>query len=286
MEYNEELVLENTENVEQATEELVDGSNLDVQGEKGIPDDPGIIEETPEEKKYSESELNKRVNELLAEKLGKKTAIIERKLRREYDSKYGDLENVLKAGTGINDVKELTDTFTDFYTSKGKVIPTRNNYSENDLRKLAGSDADEIIESGFDEVISETDRLARKGLENMDPREKFMFHKLATYREKKERENELASIGVGKDVLDNAEFTTFASQFNSNVPIKDVYNMWTKTQPTKKVEQMGSMKNANVKDTGVKEYYTFEEASRFTRADYDKNPELFKAVERSMTKWK
>lgn len=283
MEYNEELVLENTENVEQATEELVDGSNLDfsnVRGEKGIPDDPGIIEETPEEKKYSESELNKRVNELLAEKLGKKTAIIERKLRREYDSKYGDLENVLKAGTGINDVKELTDTFTDFYTSKGKQIPTRNNYSESDLRILASAEADDIISSGFEEVVEEVDRLAEKGLENMNPREKIMFQKLATYRQNKERENELASIGVTTDVLSNTEFTTFASQFNTNVPIKDVYTMWTKTQPTKKVEQMGSMKNTV--PNKVKDYYTEDEISKLTLDDLN-NPDVWNAVRKSMT---
>jgi hypothetical protein len=272
MEYNEELVLENTENVEeQATEELVDGAKVE-EVEQPI--------ETPEEKKYSESELNERVDKLLAEKLGKKTAIIERKLRREYDSKYGDLENVLKAGTGINDVKELTDTFTDFYTSKGKQIPTRNNYSESDLRILASAEAEDIISSGFEEVVEEVDRLAEKGLENMNPREKIMFQKLATYRQNKERENELASIGVTTDVLNNTEFTTFASQFNSNVPIKDVYTMWTKTQPTKKVEQMGSMKNTV--PNKVKDYYTEDEISRLTLDDLN-NPDVWNAVRKSMT---
>lgn len=279
MEYNEELVLENTENVEQATEELVDGAKV---GEETVnaTENEVTTNETPEEKLYSESELNERVNELLAEKLGKKTAIIERKLRREYDSKYGDLENVLKAGTGINDVKELTDTFTDFYTSKGKQIPTRNNYSENDLKILAGAEADDIISSGFEEVVEEVDRLAEKGLENMNPREKIMFQKLATYRQNKERENELASIGVTTDVLNNTEFTNFASQFNSNVPIKDVYNMWTKTQPTKKVEQMGSMKNTT--PNKVKDYYTEAEISKLTLDDLN-DPDVWNAVRNSMT---
>lgn len=274
MEYNEELVLENTENVEQTTEEMTTEEDVNT------VDEATVEEESVEEKLYSESELNKRVNELLAEKLGKKTAIIERKLRREYDSKYGDLENVLKAGTGINDVKELTDTFTDFYTSKGKQIPTRNNYSESDLRILASAEAEDIISSGFEEVVEEVDRLAEKGLENMNPREKIMFQKLATYRQNKERENELASIGVTTDVLNNTEFTTFASQFNSNVPIKDVYTMWTKTQPTKKVEQMGSMKNTV--PNKVKDYYTEDEISRLTLDDLN-NPDVWNAVRKSMT---
>ena len=48
---------------------------------------------------------------------------------------------------------------------------------------------------------------------------------------------------------------------------------------------MGSMKNATSTDSGVKDFYTRDEALKFTRKDYDKNPELFKAVERSMLKW-
>ena len=35
----------------------------------------------------------------------------------------------------------------------------------------------------------------------------------------------------------------------------------------------------------IKDFYTYEEASKFTRKDFDKNPALFKAVERSMTMW-
>lgn len=280
MEDNKELVLENTENVEQTTEEMTTEEILNTESEAIVE------EESVEEKLYSEDELNKRVNELLAEKLGKKTAIIERKLRKEYDSKYGDLENVLRAGTGEDTIEGITDKFKGFYKQKGINIPDRSNYSENDLKILANAEADDIISTGFDEVVEEVDRLAEIGLENMNPREKIVFHKLATYRQNMERENELASIGVNKDVLNNAEFTTFASQFNSNVPIKEVYNMWTKTQPTKKVEQMGSMKNTNVKDNGVKDFYTYEESLKFTRKDFDNNPELFKAVEKSMQKWK
>ena len=85
---------------------------------------------------------------------------------------------------------------------------------------------------------------------------------------------------ISKDVLDSTEFNNFASQFVSNVPIKQVYDMWTKTQPKPKVEQMGSMKNTSTKT--IKDYYTPEEARRLTNADYDNNPELEKIIENSM----
>ena len=256
MEINENLVTEEvTENVEQATEELVNGAKTQTteEGVNNVDDSTLDTESVEAPKLYTEADLQKIKDDI--KKNAKKNA--ERKIRRDFERKYGELENVLRAGTGIEDIEDITSTFTDFYTNKGKVIPTRNNYSENDLRILAGAEAEDIISAGYEEVVEEVDRLADKGLENMNPREKIVFQKLATYRQTKERENELASIGVNRDVLDNTEFTTFASQFNTNVPIKEVYNMWTKTQPTKKVEQMGSMKNTT--PNKVKDYYTEEE---------------------------
>jgi len=285
MEDNKELVTEVTENVEeQATEELVDGAKV---GEETVntTENEVTTEETPEEKLYSESELNEKLDELLADKLKKKTAIIERRVRKELDSKYADdleLAYITKQGIGVEDSKEAKDRMRTFYRNKRIDIPEyQRNYSENELRVLAQAEADEIIESGFDDVVLEVDRLADKGLDNMTSREKIVFKQLAEYRQGKERENELLSIGA-KDVLNSTEFNDFASQFNSNVSIKQVYDMWTKTQPKPKVEQIGSMKNTT--PNRVKDYYTPDEARRLTSKDLD-NPEVMKAVEKSMQIW-
>ena len=56
-------------------------------------------------------------------------------------------------------------------------------------------------------------------------------------------------------------------------------------QPKKEVRTMGSLKNNTTNDTGVKDFYTRDEALKFTKKDFDNNPELFKAVEKSMLKW-
>lgn len=283
MEDNKELVTDVTENVEQATEELVDGAKTQETTEEVV----NAVDETTadtkpvEEKLYSVSELNQKLDELLADKIGKKTAIIKRQLRREYDEKYGELENVLKAGTGESDIKTITDTFTDFYTKKGINIPQRANYNESDLKILANAEADDIINSSFNEVVEETDRLADKGLDNMSPREKIVFKKLAEYRKSKERENELASIGAMK-VTNDKEFNDFASQFNSNVPIKTVYEMYTKTRPQPKVEQIGSMKSTVPNKT--KDYYTPDEVDRLTPEQL-RDPKIMDAVDNSMKIW-
>jgi hypothetical protein len=61
--------------------------------------------------------------------------------------------------------------------------------------------------------------------------------------------------------------------------------MFIKFKPKPKVETIGSMKGATSKDNGVKDFYSYEESLQFTKEDFDRNPELFKAVEKSMLKW-
>jgi hypothetical protein len=236
-------------------------------------------EQTP--KMYTEAEMNARVDEILGKKIARKEA----KIRKEYERKYGDLEDILKAGTGKESVEEVTDTLKSFYQSKGINIPQRAEYSSKDIELLAKAEADEIIRGGFEDVVDEVDRLTELGVDNMTAREKAVFKVLAEHRQNTERDKELAQIGVGKDVYNSKEFQDFASKFNPNTPIKDIYDIYNKTLPKKEVRTMGSMKNSTSDDGTVKDFYTRDEALQFTKKDFDKNPALYKAVQESMLKW-
>jgi len=119
----------------------------------------------------------------------------------------------------------------------------------------------------------------------MSPREKAVFKALAEHRQNAERGKELSKIGVTEEVYGSREFKDFASKFNPNTPIKDIYDIYHKTQPKKEIKTMGSMKNSESGDNGVKDFYTVEEARQFTKKDFDKNPALFAAIEKSMLKW-
>ena len=253
MENNENFVAEQvTENVEQTTEQ------------------------TP--KMFTQDE----VNEIVGKAKARNTA----KIRREYDRKYGNLTDVLKAGTGKESVEEITDAFTQFYQNKGVYLHKIPSYSDADIAVLARADAEEIIRGGYDDVVEEVDRLADIGAENMTAREKALFKTLAEHRQSTERGMELSKIGVTEDVYGSKEFNDFASKFNPSTPIRDIYDIYQKTQPRKEIKPMGSMKSSGPSDNGVKDYYSPEEAKRFTRADFDRNPALFAAVEKSMLKWK
>lgn len=258
MENMNEVVTEVNENVEPTTEEVVEQV------------------ETPE-KVYTESD----VDEIVGKRLRRREA----KIRKEYERKYGNLESVLKAGTGKETVEEMTDTFSEFYKSKGIEIPKEPTYSEKDISVLAKADAEDIIQSGYEEVVDEVDRLAEIGVANMSDREKAVFTKLAEYRKATEQGKELEKIGVTKDVYTSKEFTDFASKFSANTPVTEIYDIYNKMQPQKEIRTMGSMRANTPQDKGVKEFYTRDEALKFTKKDFDNNPELFKAVERSMLKW-
>jgi hypothetical protein len=254
MENNEILVANATENAEQTAEQ------------------------TPV-KTYTQEEVDAIV--------GKKIARTRAKVEKEYDRKYGALTDVLEAGTGKSGVKELTDMFSEFYESKGvKIRKDDAAYSSKDIEILAKAEAGDIIRGGYDDVVEEVDRLAEIGVENMTAREKALFNELAKHRQGAERGRKLSELGVTEDVYESDDFKAFAGKFNSNTPIEDVYDIYKKTQPKKEIHTMGSMKNTSATDGDVKDYYSFEEAKRFTKADFDKNPKLFAAVEKSMAKWK
>ena len=219
-------------------------------------------------------------------KLDKKVSRTTAKVRKEYERKYGDLENVLRAGTGKETVEELTQAFTDFYKKNGMEIPSKPQYTERDTEILARHEADEIIKYGLEEVIEEVDRLADLGVDNMTQKEKAMFKHLAEYRKATEEGNALEKLGVSKEVYTSNEFKDFAKKFSATTPITEIYEIYNSQKPKKELGQMGSMTSTVQKDKGIKDFYTVEEAKKFTKKDFDNNPKLFEAVQKSMYAWK
>ena len=278
-EENENLVEEETtENAEEQTaEEIVEEDNGKILEESSTEEK---VEEEPkeQEKVYTEEEFNNRLDEILAKKIARKEA----KIRREYERKYGEAENILKAGLEKDTFEDAVDELKNFYTEKGVQIP-KYEPSPREAEILADAEAREIIDSGYDDIVEEVDRLAEIGVDNMTPREKIVFSKLAEYRKSEEERRELASIGVKDDVIDSKEFQEFSSQFTSNTPISKVYELYTKTLDKPKIEKIGSMKNGNSQEE--KTYYSPEDVDKLTPEDYD-NPVIFKRVHDSMAKWK
>lgn len=276
-EENNDLVTDVTENVEElATEELVDGA---VEGTTET-EETVVTEESV--KTYTDAE----VDEIIKNRLGRQERSLTKKFEKQL-SAYKEAESVLNAGLGTSSITEATEQMRDFYTKKGVEIPKyESSYSEYDMKAGAEREAQEIIEAGIEDVIEEVDRLADIGVDNMTPREKLVFNKLASYRKAEQDKEELASIGVSEKALQEQDFIDFAKDLNPNMSVKDKYEKYLKYRPTPKVETAGSMRSTTTQETGVKDFYTHEEAMKFTTKDFENNPELYKAVERSSYKWK
>lgn len=241
------------------------------------PTEESVVEqaEVPAEKTYTQSELD----EIVGKRLARNSA----KIRKEYDRKlqqYGDLEEVLKAGTGKQSVEEMTNGFKEFYASKGVKLPEKPRYSDKDIEVLARAEAEEVIRSGYEDVVEEVDRLASLGVEKMTPRDRAYFNILAQHRETAELQNELQGIGVTEDEYNSKEFQEFKGKFNSATPVSDIWNIYQKTLPKKEVKSMGSMKQKF--ESREKDYYSPEDIDRLTEDDL-KNPKVWEAVRRSMT---
>ena len=235
-------------------------------------------EQQPAEKTYTQSE----VDMLMGQRVARNTA----KIRKEYDTEYGALVDVLKAATGKETVQEITDDLKGFYQKKGVKFPQQKpQYSQKEIEVLARAEAEEIIGLGDGEINEELNRLTRIGADKMSAKDKAVFKALSDHQKSAEQSRELAKMGVEQSVIDSKEFKTFAKKFTDNTPITEIYDIYSKHKPKKELKTAGSMKSQNSNDNSVKDFYSFEEASKFTKADFDRNPELYKKVCESMTKW-
>lgn len=280
MEDNKELVEETTENVEEETTEEITQEEPQENLEEVETTEEDLSVEDKEEK-HEDVFTKEQVDELIAKKLARKEA----KIRKEYNNKYRKLENVVNAGLGTSSTDEAVAKLTEFYTSKGINIPELSNYDDDDIETLGQADADRVISLGYDEICEEVDRLNELGIENMSKRDKVEFQRLATERQRLEDLKELASIGVDADILNDRDFINYTEKLNPNLSLKEKYEMYLGTQPKKKINKIGSMKNTEVAHSELKDFYTKEEAKKFTSEDFDKYPKLEEIIVKSMSKW-
>ena len=259
------LVTDVTENVEETTEEMTTEEDVNT------VDNATVEAESVEEKLYSESELNARVDELLAKKIGGKLSKQEKKLRKAFEKElagYKEAESVLNAGLGTSNIKEATENLREFYTKKGVDIPKYSpSYNEYDMKAGVKAEVQDMIDTyDFDELEEEANRLADIGLDNMSNREKEVFKRLGDYLTTEKSKKELASIGVTDKDLNDNDYIEFKKNRNPNMSEKQKYEMYTKYKPKPKVEPIGSMKGTKSEDSTVKDNYTYEEAMKFTKA--------------------
>ena len=258
-----------TENVEtQTTEENAEGIEL--------TDTTDTTESVEEEKEEVKTFTQEEVDEIVKRRLARK----ERDYQKEL-SKYKSTEEVLKKGLNATDITDAESKLREFWKAEGVSLPepTKPGLTDSEIKILAKAEADDIIESG--DAEAEANRLASKGYENMNSREKEIFNTLAEHLTKEKKIQELKSIGVKSDLLDSKDFKEFASKFNQSTSIKDIYELYKQThKETKTIKKIGDLTSPTPDTTKTR--YTDEEISRLTSEQLD-DDRVWEAVRRSMT---
>ncbi|MBQ8043420.1 MAG: hypothetical protein IJ272_04650 [Clostridia bacterium] len=273
-----------TENVEtETTEEIQEEVNTETLETE--------VEETEVEETKVEEKLltftQEKLNEMMEDRVRREKNTSKRNeanIRREYEEKLADIENIIKAGFGTNNLDEGLTRITELCKSKGITIPERKaSYSQGDLEVLANHAANEIIADGYDAVDLELKKLANKGVDKMTSREKLIFSKLNDTKKVLDSEKELASIGVKPEILQSKEFKDFADKFTgSKFSMKEVYEIYAKEiKPKPKAKPIGSMVNNN--PGKVKDFISEAEYDKMTDKEIEENMPL---IRKSMLKWR
>lgn len=276
---NDEEVLEQTnetENVDTVTTEENQGEVTEAEGtNEGSKKEENKLEIT-------QDELNRMIEERV--KREKNTSRRnESNLRQEYENKIANIENIIKAGFGTNNLDEGLDRIAELCKQKGIKIPDMiNSNSQSDLEVLANHSASEIIADGYDAVDSELKRLAGKGVDKMTTREKLIFSKLNDQKKQMDNERELEAIGVKREILDSKEFKDFADKFTgSKFSMKEVYEMYAQNnKPKPKAKPIGSMINNNPKQP--KDFISEAEFDKMSKKEIQDNMSV---IRKSMLRW-
>lgn len=276
MENSSTLISDEIENEEELT------SEENTQEEETLVDDSSqsgeeIKEEEPQGKFYTDEEFNKAVNEVADRRVARKM----RKFERELD-KYKDTENVLKSQLGGENIDEINTNLRNLYENEGVQLPSR--YVSEDkgyIEYLATQDSDDVIAEGYDAIKSEANRLATIGYDNLNSKDKIVFTKLCDALDNEEDKRTLKSLNVDTKILEDNDFISYRQQFNRNVPISKIYEMYSGIKETK-INTPGDLSNNS---TVEKEYFTDEEINALTMEDLD-DPAIWDKLRKTQTKQK
>lgn len=278
----DEEMLETTNETENVETETTEEIQEEVETEAAETEVEETEVEETEVKTFTQEELNEKISDRVRREQNTSKRR-EADIRREYEDKLADIENIIKAGFGTENLDDGLARITELCKNKGIKIPERKtSYSQNDLEVLANHAANEIIADGYDAVDLELKKLANKGVDKMTSREKLIFSKLNDTKKVMDSEKELASIGVKPEILQSKEFKDFADKFTgSKFSMKEVYELYAKeTKPKPKAKPIGSMINNN--PGKVKDFISEAEYDKMSDKEIEENMPL---IRKSMLKW-
>lgn len=248
--------------------------------------DPAVAEGSEQQQAQSVAQpektfTQKEVNAFVESRVARERTKYEQNIKRE----YGPLMDVLSAGTGKSNPREIAEQLRTYYQGKGVSFPEQPAYSERELAILAQADAKEIIGSGADEVKDEVSRLEKLGESGRSPKENALLRVLAEHQQAQQRRADFLKHGITEQELESNDFQALVGLCSASTPAEKICEHYRLLHPKQAIQTMGSVQNTPTDTKGIKDYYTPEDVDRLTAADY-KNPKVMERVRESMLKWK
>jgi len=265
-----ELVVNN--DVPETSEEILEDVQVGAsENEEQIQENTQEVETPSQEdiERQIEERANKRFEEKVEERLIRDRNTRERKQNQEL-AKYRQLESIIKAGVGADNLDDAISKTSEFYKEQGIDIPDiKESYNERDEKILAKADAQEIIELGRNEIELEANRIASIPFEKRTTREKAIFDTLCKELISLKDVDDLKEKGYKTEILQTKEFNEFRNQFNTNTPISKIYEMYNKLNE-KPVEKPASAGSAKSENRQVAETFTPEKINSMTPQEISK----------------
>ena len=257
---------------------MEENQNVEGVNETGASEE--VVENSEQTKTYSQEEVdaiiaenNKKNQKAWDKRWGQEKSKMERQFEKERE-----LSELLRSQTKAKDIDELLDIS---YQQYGQERP--NNSKDEEV--LGKNDAKEILELDIESIESEANRLASK---KRNAREEATFLELGNYLTNKKaetkRKEEIKEAGIEEALLENDEFKEFMNKFNKDTSLKEIYDIYSKTNTNIKKEKPfapGSLKDKKGKSES--EYFTEEEFYNLTREDL-KDPTIYKKSNKTITK--
>ena len=252
---------ENEEQIQDTTQEVVTPSQEDIE-------------------KMIEERANKLTEEKIQDRLARDRATRERKQIQEM-AKYKQLENIMKAGLGVETLDEAINKSTDFYKGQGVNIPEyKDSYNERREERLAKIEAQDIIELGKEAMEEEATKLSAIPYEKRTAYEKSMFNELCKELYNLRDIETLKAKGYGTEILNEKKFIDFRKQFNLNTPIETIVGMYKQVNKVE-VEKPASAGSAKSESRPTDETFSAERINNMKPQEmmkYWNNPAFRKAA--------
>ena len=282
-ELDNELVV--SDDVPETSEQILENVQVSAsENEEQVQETTQEVERPSQEdiERMIEERANKLTEEKIQDRLARDRATRERKQSQEM-AKYKQLENIMKAGLGVETLDEAINKSSDFYRGQGVNIPTYQEefkLSEREERILAEADAKEIISFGKQEMETEANRIAAIPENKRSLREKTIFNTVCKELINLRDIDALRAKGYETGLLNDIKFKDFRKQFNVNTPIETIVGMYKQVNKVE-VEKPASAGSAKSESRPTDETFSAERINNMKPQEmmkYWNNPAFRKAA--------